>query len=256
MKLKSYLRGLGLGMIVTTIILVIAFSSRRHNMTDEEIMAKARELGMVETSAFGNGDKKDDNTGNQESTNATTAKNEGSISIEVTPDSSENKGETSGEGQISTENTTLNSQEETTAKEPETTKKPETTTKATEAETPKKPEATTKATEAPTKATEAPTKATEPETTKKPEATTEATQPTKPAVTEAANKTVTLIFEDIRSADMASNILYDAGIIQDVDSFNDYLTEKGWATKVGEGEFEFRKGMTFDEIARIITHQR
>ena len=45
MKLKYYLRGLGIGIILTTIILSIAFSDR--NLTDEQIIEKAKSLGMV-----------------------------------------------------------------------------------------------------------------------------------------------------------------------------------------------------------------
>lgn len=47
MELKYYLRGLGLGIIVTAIIMGVA-SSRNRTMTDEEIIARAKQLGMTE----------------------------------------------------------------------------------------------------------------------------------------------------------------------------------------------------------------
>ena len=48
MKLKYYLRGIGIGMIVTTIILMIAFAVHKEQpLTDEEIRMRATELGMV-----------------------------------------------------------------------------------------------------------------------------------------------------------------------------------------------------------------
>lgn len=47
MKLKYYLRGMGIGIIVTTIILAISFSHREVEISDEEIMARAASLGMV-----------------------------------------------------------------------------------------------------------------------------------------------------------------------------------------------------------------
>lgn len=48
MKLKYYLRGIGIGMIVTTIILMIAFAVHKEQpLTDEEIRTRAAELGMV-----------------------------------------------------------------------------------------------------------------------------------------------------------------------------------------------------------------
>ena len=47
MELKYYLRGLGLGIVVTAIIMGIV-SSRSSAMTDDEIIARAKQLGMTE----------------------------------------------------------------------------------------------------------------------------------------------------------------------------------------------------------------
>lgn len=54
MKLKYYLRGLGIGMAVTALILGISFSDRQgqeaQTLTDEQIRERASELGMVDSS--------------------------------------------------------------------------------------------------------------------------------------------------------------------------------------------------------------
>ena len=54
MKLKYYLRGLGIGMMVTALILGISFSHRQEQtaqaMTDDQIRERAAELGMVDSS--------------------------------------------------------------------------------------------------------------------------------------------------------------------------------------------------------------
>ena len=47
MKLKYYLRGLGIGIIITTIVLMIAYSGYKTELTDAEIIARAEKLGMV-----------------------------------------------------------------------------------------------------------------------------------------------------------------------------------------------------------------
>lgn len=52
MKLKYYLRGLGIGIAVT--VLVVGLSSGRKSMTDEEVIARAKELGMVESMVLSN----------------------------------------------------------------------------------------------------------------------------------------------------------------------------------------------------------
>lgn len=47
MNLKSYLRGAGIGIIITALILMVSGGHKSHAMTDEEIMARARDLGMT-----------------------------------------------------------------------------------------------------------------------------------------------------------------------------------------------------------------
>ncbi len=47
MKLKYYLRGIGIGMFVTALILSLTAGSRKQTMTDAEIMARASQLGMI-----------------------------------------------------------------------------------------------------------------------------------------------------------------------------------------------------------------
>lgn len=48
MKLKYYLRGLGIGIAVTALVLTLA-GGGKESLTDEEIIARAKELGMVES---------------------------------------------------------------------------------------------------------------------------------------------------------------------------------------------------------------
>lgn len=48
MKMKYYMRGLGIGIIVTVLLMDVALSGRKESMTDEEIRQRALEMGMVE----------------------------------------------------------------------------------------------------------------------------------------------------------------------------------------------------------------
>ena len=50
MKLKYYLRGLGIGIIVTAVIMGVASGNRKETLSDREIRERAAELGMVEQS--------------------------------------------------------------------------------------------------------------------------------------------------------------------------------------------------------------
>ncbi len=48
MRLRHYLRGLGIGMAVTALILHFSVHAAEPSMTDEEVIARARALGMIE----------------------------------------------------------------------------------------------------------------------------------------------------------------------------------------------------------------
>lgn len=53
MERKHYLRGLGLGIVVTAIIMSVTLAGSR-TMTNDEIIARAKELGMVENTVLSN----------------------------------------------------------------------------------------------------------------------------------------------------------------------------------------------------------
>lgn len=47
MKFKYYLRGCGIGILFTAIILMISFRSDKNQMTDSQVMERSSELGMI-----------------------------------------------------------------------------------------------------------------------------------------------------------------------------------------------------------------
>lgn len=51
MRLRYYLRGLGIGIIVTAVIMGVS-SGKNHKMSDEEIKKRAAELGMIENTVL------------------------------------------------------------------------------------------------------------------------------------------------------------------------------------------------------------
>lgn len=126
MKLKYYLRGLGIGMIVTALILGISFSNRQDQtsqiMTDDQIRERAAELGMVDSSeltlaALQNSAKQptegtaEENTQTQEQNN-----------IEAEPETT-----VPAETQATAEPETTQEPEATAEPEPEKTAEPEKT---------------------------------------------------------------------------------------------------------------------------------
>lgn len=124
MKLKYYLRGLGIGMIVTALILGISFSNRQDQtsqiMTDDQIRERAAELGMVDSSeltlaALQNSEKQP-TEGTPEETTQTQEQN----NIEAEP-------ETTQESEATTEPEPKKTAGPETTAEPEVTEAPQRT---------------------------------------------------------------------------------------------------------------------------------
>lgn len=61
MELKYYLRGIGLGIIVTAVVMGFALSNER-GMTDRQVRERARELGMIESTVLADEPKEDAET--------------------------------------------------------------------------------------------------------------------------------------------------------------------------------------------------
>lgn len=116
MKLKYYLRGLGIGMIVTALILGISFSSRQEQasqpMTDDQIRERAAELGMVDSSEL------------TLAALQNSAKQQAESTLEETTETQEQK-EITGETTEETETTAEPQETQTETAEPETTASPE-----------------------------------------------------------------------------------------------------------------------------------
>lgn len=188
MKKKYFVRGLGIGIIFGALIMLAAYlTSGKGSLSDEEVMKRAQELGMVKKSEY-------------------------VLDSEVTS-------------------------EETTT-EAVTTEAPVTTEKATEAATTEAPGTTEKATEAAT---------TEAATTEK--ATTEA------ATTEQtdAKTKATITVSGGMSSETISSLLENAGLVDSASKFNSFLVQNGYDKKLETGSFDISGGMTYEEIARILT---
>lgn len=111
MKLKYYLRGLGIGILVTATILSISGKGHVKELTDMQIKSKAKELGMVEKNALSDTFEDTAKTNvKEEILQKDPAENENSISNnKISDEEPENAADTSK--QI-VENENINSNEE------------------------------------------------------------------------------------------------------------------------------------------------
>lgn len=219
MKLKYYLRGLGIGMAVTALILGISFSGRQgqeaQTLTDEQIRERASELGMVDSSEL------------------TLAALQNSAQPQTTM-----------EPEV-TEKPKLTADPETTT-EPEATAELETTTEpkaTTEPETMTEPEATAEA-----------ETMTEPETTAEPKMTTEPEATKEPELITAPEQSQTTItIKKGSDSGSVSRMFYEAGLVENAKAFDNYLCNNGYSRSINPGIYEIAPGTSEEEIAKIIT---
>ena len=126
MKLKYYLRGLGIGMIVTALILGISFSHRQEQetqiLTDDQIRERAEQLGMVDSSELTLAALQNSVQQAQENTEKTEASPEPETE-ETTTTTSEPENTIEPETTVAPENT----MEPATTAAPENTMEPEAT---------------------------------------------------------------------------------------------------------------------------------
>ena len=237
MKLRSYLRGIGIGVMATALILHFSGSGKNTEMTDAQIRARAAELGMVERMTLA------DTAGEKPTAPPRTTE-------EPTPEPPEDRGEPTLEPTSEPTEEAVPTEETPT---PEATVTPEATPTPEPTATPT-PEPTATPTPEPT-ATPTPEPTATP--TPEPTATPTPTQATVPANTNPGyainteDKTVT-----VRSGDGSQTVarrMVEAGIVTSAKELDDYLCAHGYDRKICVGVHTIPAGASYEEIGKIIT---
>ena len=229
MRLKYFLRGLGIGIVVTTIILAISHNAGRR-MSDSEVIERAKELGMAYTTAA----QENSTESAADTTEPETDTTEPVTTGQESPTDTE-AGSTA-ETESSEASTTV---QETTTGIRETTTQQETTTQET---TTQETTATRAAQESTTETTHE-ASATEAETT---QAENESTE------TEASTViTYTLTIASGMSSNTVCDILKKNVIIAYSGDFDRFLVSNGYADRIRVGSFEVNSGMSYDELAAV-----
>ena len=83
-------------------------------------------------------------------------------------------------------------------------------------------------------------------------------EPTSEQTTTNSNQSVTctLTVTNRTGSDDVAYMLAQAGIIEDAEEFNEYLISNGYAYRIQNGTFTFKKGMTYKEMADYLTSGR
>ncbi len=271
MKLKYYLRGMGIGIILTAIVMGFALGGRKQTLSDAEIIQRARALGMIEA---GSGTLSDTGSGKEEedkddaSTSDQTLDKEGEeISEEEQQEitSSDNavsevaEKEEEGEGADS-ESIDASSQDESNASGQESQSTGSVDNKvalgANETEVSDSSEVSTgqkNATDVQNEGankddastSDVPTDDASAETTK----TQDQTQTAE--ATTASGRMITI--PGGMGSDQVAAILYKAGIVDNAVTFNRYLIDRGVDRIIRSGTKTIPEGATYEQVADIIT---
>ncbi len=282
MKLKYYLRGLGVGVVLTAVIMGVVLGRGTSRMSDEEVIKRAKQLGMVEAESTLSSlseatkipeetddtasDQKVDKAGEEVSEEVNQGEPQTGESIpEVDEAAKEN--EQAGENSESIESEEDVKLASNTAAENASTDVIETEGKQEDAAT-EKSEAKVEETEKKEEKTSIENN-TSNETVPDASAAANATSSTadttesKPAEAEAAKPAATEGSSDVNyvvvvlpsgsESDTCARILRESGVIDDGVAFNKYLVSSGQDRKIRSGTKQIPRGASFEEIASIIT---
>lgn len=222
MNLKYFLRGLGSGAVITALILSIAHSSDGNALSDEEIIRRAEQLGMVQQEEL-----LSENTKNPSVTKAADVTAAGEEPEETASDLENSENQDTQESGKTTGGPDKNFSDDILAM-------------ATEAAKPSKETEPTKA-----ENTNAPSPTKEP---------TDTPQPTETPAPESAEKKVITIVSGMWS-DQVARELQNMGVVEDAKDFDQFLVKNGYANHIVVGTFEIPANASYEDIAHIITNR-
>lgn len=238
MEKKYYFRGLGLGIIVTAVIMGIALSGggKKEKMTDAEVIARAKELGMIEDSTLLESSQEKGAADGQNEADAAPVQKEGTVKKDIAVAAQKEETEQKPEP--------VPDVEEPVAGTPESLQEKE--NKAAEAE-----------------------KSGETDNPKESDAAEAAAQKSDEKKPTADTNEMTKQDEDIPKPDTVKRViissgdssytvakkLSDAGVVSSADAYDDFLCANGYDKKLRPGTFEIPAHASDEQIARIVTGQ-
>ena len=188
MRSKYFLRGMGVGILVTVIIFAVSLVFYEPTLSDEEIIEKAKALGM-ETSEETT-TKEDSQTKDEEASNETDGEEQSTdTSTEEESDDSSTDASTDEDESSESKSQDDDSSSNETASE-----------------------------------------------------------------SSSSSERVTFVVTPGEGSSKICENLYHAGLIDDPNSFNQFLEDNGYDKTISTGSYEIPKGSTYEEIANAISH--
>lgn len=238
MKLRYYLRGLGIGMLVTALILILS-GSTGSKMSNEEIKRRAAALGMVEkdTSVLADAEKQKE-PAEEEAPEAPQEK-PGAQDVSKT---SQEKQEAEEASKASQEKQEAEEASKASQEKPKTEEAPKTAEKAVGKQEEKSSDTASE--------TEKNTTQTQQDTQKS-----EVAQRAEEAAQEAPAAGTVVTFQ-VKSGDSSVAVArraQEAGLVESAEEFDRFLCQNGYDKRISVGSYEIPKNATQKEIADRIT---
>ncbi len=277
MKLKYYLRGMGIGVILTAIIMGFALGARNAPVSDAEVIEKAKGLGMVEGGVLsdysgedGSGqqtpdepkapetpdmadsyspaaDNGTDLTGNIGTDSALSGSSTTDL-VKVT-DIKENSPVSNSAGGSLDKTTSSASSFKSTKTDEKDLKDNNKDKKTSDLKTESKVKEEEQESDEPEEEEESKEPEQQPDTTPAAPSTTPAVSSTTPA---PAGEMIEITIPGGSGSDKVASILKDAGLVDDAVAFNKYLIQNKVDRKIRSGKKVFPANATYDQIADII----
>lgn len=231
MNLKYYLRGLGVGIVVTSLILGIGLGSRKETLSNEEIKERARALGMVEEPV----------TVAEAAAQQEEEAQEAEATVTMVP---EENAEGDAETIVSAETEVSSEPAVSVSAAPEASEEPKVSA-ASEPEASEEPNASA---------------ASEPAASAAPEAGATPEAGVKPVANEAEEDSGTAPTKEIvditinpgEGSYVISQKLEQSGLVDDATEYDAYLCDNGYHTKLRAGVHKIPMGSTREEIAKLL----
>ena len=242
-KQRYYMRGIGVGILICALILIISRINTPADISDEEIVSRARALGMVDPGDLSLSAAED--LGNGEAAASAPDNNTGSTSDAVTDtDQSGNTGSTADAGTDTDRNADNVSTDDAGLAADQGGDNDSTAEAGTDAD-----QNADNGSSA-----EAGTDTDQNENTDSTSDTvTDAGQSGDVETVPDGNSYAVLVVERGNSSDVVARRLESLGVITDAVDFDKYLVANGYASRISVGTFQIPYGSDYDYIARAIT---
>ena len=230
MRLKYYLRGLGIGIVVTAVIMGVSMGQQKATMTDEQIIARAKELGMEERKG---------------------------VLAEIAEESLEQENQTADTGET-IEKKEAATDSAKTAAAADTGSKTDSGKTATAADAGSKTDSgkTAAATDTDNKTdSQGSTVAGKTETSQQNAENAPEKEPSQPETVQQTASVVVAVYPGEGSYTV-SRKLAALGLVESADIYDKFLCQNGYDKKLCTGNYTITQGATADEIAKILTKHR